>query len=337
MFKYIFLLALHFICSACLAQTGWQEVAFEKKYDELEGDAWLQALAQDQRYSVVLKLLDEKPESFPAESRDYYRLWSLLKSGQADSAFRVLSQIRNLSPRIQEMRFEVFYTNKKTPEAYRELRKILPEKRTARMFHFLSEKGLYQEAQATLQKLLLNPTIDSYELLETLSAIKTKSASTYKHWTSLFKILRPYDEISQQLWVEASVAYGPQTSFEALRGLCSTNSGYCYNTAEFFRQNDQKVQAQYWGLRIQNPLENLRFKINLWLDLKNYSQIAILSPLAYHSPLQEESRYQYAMAFSLVDGLQCHEAKPWLALLEKQQSPEQAKKIAKLRELCGLQ
>lgn len=287
-------------------QADWNDIAYEKKYDELEGEAFFAALKADQKSRVVLNILPQYRDKLTPEEYDFYTLWAAIETNSEQ--IQTLLRRASASPRVTLLKAHYYISSKQDASAFEQVEGLEPAVQNLECLELYLRLGLLSKAEALFAYLVAGSE-PTYNFLNALQSLQKLDKSAYLRWMEMLRLGRPQDDLSHQLWVEVSPQYGAWTSGNALRDYCRLNVLYCYNVSEYLRQNGSPAEAWLWSYRISSLRDATKFKIHAFIDAKNYVEISLLDENILGQGLIQEERYAYALYYSYYIQGRCEEAK----------------------------
>lgn len=325
MFKQVCFLCGLLICSYVSAD--WSQIAYDTKYDELEGVEFLNALKTDKKSQILRNLLPKYKDDLTQEEFEFFNLWSAVEV-QDTEAEKIMSTLKSRSSRIQLLKAHYFVLQKNDSKAYAEVQGLKVQGLNVEILELYLRLGLLGRATDIFDHLVQTPE-PTYNLLGSLQMAQKMDKSTYLRWLESLRLSRPQDDLAHQLWIEVSSSYGPANSANALRDYCRVNKLYCYNTAEYLRQNKSPAEAEIWAFQITALRELTKFKVHSFIDKKNFVAISLLQDDLQTQGLSHEERYAYALYYSLYIQNKCSETKVLEeALLRSSTYRERVQKMA---------
>jgi len=312
---------------------SWDEVAYQKKYDELEGESLYQQLSQDKQYKYILDSLSQNQSQLSPEVFAYYKLLSSWKTKNTSVVSQLLELESPTSERINYLKFLIFSEQDNISRATIEFMKTSQKYYTSEAFNYFIKVNLLTLSEQILSQLTQNTNFELFEILQSLNDIKQRYPSQYKRFMQILQTTQKKEELKDQLLVEFSPQVGKQFTLQALRNLCLTNASYCINTTEYMRQNKYFVQSLFWSDFIQSKNDLLKYKMNYYVDKKKYSLLTTYNQEVLNSPLAQDNRYQYFMAYSWFKSKDCLKSLDWIRIYEEKSLKNE--KTEKIKSHCA--
>lgn len=328
----LFFVFFAFVFSIQTAQASWSEIAYDKKYDELEGEDFLLALQRDKKIQVIRQLLPKFKNQISDESYSYFDLLSKLEAREGDLT-RFVQDTKSISHRIAREKMHYWMGQKLYDLAFSELTNIPSELHGLEVLDLYLKLGLLTMASGVFYRIIDADQEPTYNLLNALQVVQGVDKDLYRRWLEALRISRPTEDLSNQLWIELSPKIGVMTSAQALRTYCSLNAIYCYHAAEFLRQNGSHAEAWIWAQKMTEPREYLKFKIHSLIDSQNYIGIAAIKNDLAAQGLLKEDRYAYALTYALTLQRRCQDSLEVSQNLGK--NPTYRERVAKLSQQCA--
>lgn len=321
-----------FLWTNSALSTSWDDVAYQKKYDELEGESLYQQLSQDKQYKYILESLAQNQSQIDQEIFCYYKLLSSWKAKNTGVVSQLLELESPTSERISYLKFLIFSEQENTSRAIIEFKKTSQNYYTSDAFNYFIKVNFLSLSEQILTQLTQNANFELFEILQSLNEIKQKYPSQYKRFMQILQTNQKKEELKDQLLVEFSPQVGKQFTLQALRNLCLTNSSYCINTTEYMRQNKYFVQSLFWSHFVQSKNDLLKYKMNYYVDKKKYSLLTTYNDDVLKSPLAQDNRYQYFMAYSWFKSKDCQKSLDWIRIYEEKSLKNE--KTEKIKSHC---
>lgn len=313
--------------------SSWDDVAYQKKYDELEGESLYHQLSEDKQYKYILESLGQNKNQLGSEVFAYYKLLSSWKSENTTAVNQLLELESPTSERISYLKFLVFSEQENLTRATIEFKKTSQKYYTSEAFNFFIKVNFLTLSEQILSQLTQIPNFELFEILQSLNDVKQKYPSQYKRFMEILQTTQKKEELKDQLLVEFSPQVGKQFTLQALRNLCVTNSSYCINTTEYMRQNKYFVQSLFWSDFVQSKNDLLKYKMNYYVDKKKYSLLTTYNQEVLNSPLAQDNRYQYFMAYSWFKSKDCQKSLDWIRIYEEKSLKNE--KTEKIKSHCA--
>jgi hypothetical protein len=327
------LLSLLLVFNQGTVLASWQQISYDKKYDELDGEDFLLALQRDGKSAVVRDLLPKFKIKVSEESFIYFHLWSSIATNQNDLV-QLVQNTKSISARIALEKLLFWKKEGDFAKAFDEIVNIPPNYQTSDVLEVYIKLGLLSQSSEVFYQILIQGNEPSYNLLEALNTLKDLNRNLYSRWLGALKVMRPEEDLTNQLWIELSPSIGALTSAQGLRSYCRLNALYCYHAAEFLRQNGSRAEAWLWAIRIPSKKDLLKFKVHSLIDSKNYVSIAAFKQEIERHALVEEERYAYALAYALVLQNRCDEFQGVSKVFGRNQNHSYQEKYLKLKKKC---